>query len=154
MIANAQGAAGKENPADLAARRRTIIDIPANDPRMRSNRELIEELIASYLPGLRTTQGARDAVEGFWTERRKAAFDHMVADENPERGAFGKLVADDQFSGNDPMTDDVVASLKAPPSVLKRTSAAARSCSSSPASLRPSMKASVTLATPDAQRQA
>jgi len=124
-IAAAQG--GDADAAeDAGAKKKAILDVLGAEPRLRSKRELIEEFINAYLPTLRAEDETWAAFRKFWDGKRTEAFDAICVEEGLAPEAFSELMAAYQFTGAEPLTDEVISAINEPPGILQRKKVASR----------------------------
>ncbi|MGR3480426.1 type I restriction endonuclease subunit R, EcoR124 family [Salipiger marinus] len=116
----------EEAVADAASRQKAVLDILGSEERLRSKRELIEEFVASYLPGLQSEDETKNAFWAFWTRKRAEAFEELCQDEGLDADAFSALITAYQFSNKEPLTDEIMAAIKTPPGIVKRRPTARR----------------------------
>jgi len=124
-IASAQGG-DDEAAEETETRTRAILDALGSEPRLRSKRDLIEEFISTHLPGLRGEDETWDAFRRFWSGKRTEAFDAICREEGLEPEAFASLMSAYQFTGNEPLAEDVIAVVSEAPGILHRKKVAAR----------------------------
>ncbi|WP_299793139.1 type I restriction endonuclease subunit R [uncultured Marivita sp.] len=115
-----------EDALDTAGKTKTILDLLGSEPRLRSKRELIEEFITTYLPTMKSAEQTNATFEGFWAEKRDAAFDSICSEEKLRPEGFAILLEAYQFSGKRPMTDEVIAIMIETPGILQRKPSAER----------------------------
>ena len=123
-IASASG--GTEETEDAATKKAAILDLLGSEARLRSKRELIEEFIASCLPGLQTEAETIDTFRQFWDRKQSEAFEALCAEEDLDPELFDKFVEAFQFSSKEPLTDEVLTAVRTQPGILKRKAVAAR----------------------------
>lgn len=116
----------EEAVADAASRRKAVLDILGSEERLRSKRELIEEFVAFYLPGLQSEDETKDAFWAFWTRKRAEAFERLCQEEELDADAFSALITAYQFSNKEPLTDEIIAAIKTPPGIVQRKRTARR----------------------------
>lgn len=115
-----------EDALDTASKTKTILDLLGSEPRLRSKRELIEEFVTTYLPTMKSVEQTTATFEGFWAEKREAAFQTICTEEKLGREGFAGLLEAYQFSGKRPLTDEVIAIMTEVPGILKRKPSAER----------------------------
>lgn len=115
-----------EDALDTASKTKTILDLLGSEPRLRSKRELIEEFITAYLPTMKSAEQTTATFEGFWAEKREAAFQTICTEERLDREGFAGLLEAYQFSGKRPLTDEVIAIMIEMPGILQRKPSAER----------------------------
>ncbi|MBD1204776.1 MAG: type I restriction endonuclease subunit R [Rhodobacteraceae bacterium] len=115
-----------EDVLDTVSKTKTILDLLGSEPRLRSKRELIEEFITAYLPTMKSAEQTTATFEGFWAEKREAAFQKICAEEKLDREGFARLLEAYQFSAKRPLTDQVIAIMIEVPGILQRKPSAER----------------------------
>lgn len=97
-----------------------IMDMVASDAQLRSKRDLIEKFIQQNMPTLKPGDDVGEAFKAYWDGEKQATLDAICAEEGLDRAKFDKLVDHFNFSGQNPLRDDVVAALKVQPKILER----------------------------------
>jgi len=115
-----------EDPAETAAKKKAILDLLGTEVRLRSKRELIEEFITSYLPGLKGEDQTKEAFLDYWTSKRSKDFEAICTEEGLDPARFSGLMETYQFSDKEPLTDEIMTVLLRMPSVIQRRKTATR----------------------------
>lgn len=97
-----------------------ILDMLASEVQLRSKRELIEKFIQQNMPQLAPGDDLSAAFNTFWNQEKEATLSAICEEEGLDREKFDKLVDHFNFSGQNPLRDDVVAALKVQPRILER----------------------------------
>lgn len=97
-----------------------ILDMVASDAQLRSKRELIEKFIEQNMPVIQPHEDVGQAFKAFWDDEKEAALSAICAEEGLDRERFDKLVDHFNFSGQNPLRDDIVSALKVQPKILER----------------------------------
>ena len=105
-----------------ASRKQAVLDLLGSEAQLRSKRELIEQFIADYLPGISAAGGVEAGFERFWTEEREKKLVEFCEVEGLKRDAVEQMISDYHFTQRPPLRDRVVASLEVKPKILERKS--------------------------------
>ena len=106
--------------ADAGKRIADIMDMVASDAQLRSKRDLIEKFIQRNMPLIKPDEDVGDAFKAYWDEEKEATLSAICAEEGLDRSRFDKLVDHFNFSGQNPLRDDIVAALNVQPKILER----------------------------------
>jgi len=105
-----------------ALRKQAVLDLLGSEAQLRSKRELIEQFIADYLPGISEAGEVETGFEKFWTEKRESQLVEFCETEGLKREAVEQMISDYHFTQRPPLRDRVVASLDVKPKILERKS--------------------------------
>lgn len=105
---------------DTKKRLADVMDMVASDAQLRSKRDLIEKFIQQNMPLIRPDEDVGEAFKAYWDEEKEATLSAICSEEGLDRLKFDKLVDHFNFSGQNPLRDDIVAALNAPPKILDR----------------------------------
>jgi type I restriction enzyme R subunit len=105
---------------DLEKRIGDIMDMVASDAQLRSKRDLIEKFIHQNMPMLAPGEDVGEAFKVYWDREKEATLVAICVDEGLDRSKFDRLVDHFNFSGQNPLRDDVVAALNVQPKILER----------------------------------
>ncbi|KQN00589.1 type I restriction endonuclease subunit R [Sphingomonas sp. Leaf25] len=97
-----------------------IMDMVASDAQLRSKRDLIEKFIQQNMPMLEPGNDVGEAFKAYWDQEKEATLAAICVEEGLDRAKFDKLIDHFNFSGQNPMRDDVVAALNVQPRILER----------------------------------
>lgn len=97
-----------------------IMDMVASDAQLRSKRDLIEKFILQNMPMLKSSDDVGDAFKAYWDQEKECTLVTICEEEGLDRAGFDRLVSHFNFSGQNPLRDDVVAALKVQPKILER----------------------------------
>ena len=103
-----------------------IMDMVASDAQLRSKRGLIEKFIRQSLLTLEQGEDVGEAFKVYWHHEKEAALATICAEEGLDRAKFDKLVDYFNFSGKNPLRDDIVAALNVQPRILERRKVVSR----------------------------
>jgi type I restriction enzyme, R subunit len=107
-------------PEDADKRITDIMDMLASEVQLRSKRDLIEKFIQQNMPLIQPGEDVGEAFNAYWDQEKEATLTAICDEEGLEREKFDKLVDHFNFSGQNPLRDDVVAALKVQPKILDR----------------------------------
>jgi type I restriction enzyme R subunit len=97
-----------------------IMDLVASNTQLRSKRDLIEKFIRQNMPTLEANDDVGEAFKTYWDQEKEAILAAICAEEGLDRTKFEKLVNYLNFSGQNPLRDDIVAALNVQPRILER----------------------------------
>lgn len=97
-----------------------IMDMLASEVQLRSKRDLIEKFIQQNMPLIQPGEDVGEAFNVFWDQEKETTLTAICDEEGLDREKFDKLVDHFNFSGQNPLRDDVVAALKVQPKILDR----------------------------------
>ncbi|MCA9347447.1 type I restriction endonuclease subunit R, partial [Candidatus Saccharibacteria bacterium] len=108
--------------AQADALKKNIFGIISSEVTLMSKRELIEKFINSHIPQITDADEVEGKFEEFWSDEKAAAFEKMCNEEGIMTEKLQGLIDDYLYSGRKPRGDDLIGTLEAQPSVLKRQS--------------------------------
>lgn len=117
---NAEQKAQSGTAPDADKRLADILDMVASDAKLRSKRDLIEKFIEQNMPNLKPEDDLGEAFSDYWDAEKEATLSVICAEEGLDRARFDKLVDQFNFSGQNPLRDDIVAALNVQPKILDR----------------------------------
>ena len=97
-----------------------IMEMLAADAQLRSKRDLIERFILQNMPMLEPGDDVGEAFKVYWDQEKEATLSAICVEEGLDRSKFDKLVDHFNFSGQNPLRDNVVAALHVQPKILER----------------------------------
>lgn len=97
-----------------------IMDMVASDAQLRSKRDLIEKFIQQNMPMLEPGDDVAEAFKAYWDQEKEATLAAICVEEGLDRSKFDRLIDHFNFSGQNPLRDDVVAALNIQPKILER----------------------------------
>ncbi len=115
-----------DDAEEVEAKQKAVLDLLGSEPRLRSKRELIEEFISSYLPGLKSEEETIETFWQFWKQKQAEAFETLCSEEDLDPDRFNGLLEAFQFSNKPPLTDEVLQAVRTQPGILTRKSVAER----------------------------
>jgi hypothetical protein len=105
---------------DAEKRLADIMDMVSSDAQLRSKRDLIEKFIQQNMPLIKPDEYFGEAFKAYWDEEKEATLSAICVEEGLDRSRFDKLVDHFNFSGQNPLRDDIVAALNVQPKILER----------------------------------
>lgn len=102
--------------------KKNIFGIINSEVTLLSKRELIEKFINSHIPNIKDAEEVEGKFDEFWSDEKAAAFEKMCKEEGVMTERLQGLIDDYLYSGRKPRGDDIISTLEAQPSVLKRQS--------------------------------
>ncbi len=97
-----------------------IMDMLASEVQLRSKRDLIEKFIQQNMPLIQPDEDVGEAFKAFWDGEKETTLVAICDDEGLDRSKFERLIDHFNFSGQNPLRDEVVAALKVQPKILDR----------------------------------
>lgn len=107
-------------PASVPKRLADILDMVSSDAQLRSKRDLIEKFIQQNMPLIGPNKDVGEAFKAYWGEEKERALATICTEERLDRARFDQLVDQFNFSGQNPLRDDIVAALTTQPKILER----------------------------------
>jgi len=111
---------GTDDEAERAKKRKSIIDILGGDTQLHSKKELIEKFIDENLPNIQDIDSISEEFLAFWNAEKRKALHQLCEEEQMLEEKIYKVIENYLFTGQEPLRDNVIASLKKQPSVLRR----------------------------------
>jgi len=108
--------------ASGAEKRKAILNMLDTEAKLRSKRELIERFISDYMPIRENGVGVHEAFESFWSKAKEEAITKICVEEGLKPEAFKAMLESYNFSGKEPLRDDIVNALSQKPKILERKS--------------------------------
>ncbi|MEM7047879.1 MAG: type I restriction endonuclease subunit R [Pseudomonadota bacterium] len=107
--------------ADKREKTRThVLSLLANEPQLRSKRELIEEFITQYWDDMPAAQDPEKAFKAFWENQRTDQLAQICKTEALKPDAVDRLIDRYHFNGQKPSGDAIVATMNDEPRLLER----------------------------------
>jgi type I restriction enzyme, R subunit len=116
----ADEAVAAEPALDAEKRIADILDMLGSEAQLRSKRDLIEKFIQQNMPMIKPDEDVGEAFKAYWDREKEATLSAICDEEGLDRSKFDKLVDHFNFSGQNPLRDDVVDALKVQPKILER----------------------------------
>lgn len=99
---------------------KALMQVIGGDPNLRSKQELIDKFIQENLPEVKSAEEVDDAFAVYWEVEKEKATQQMAEEENLIPENVKELVERMIFNNQDPLREDIVATMEKPPSVLQR----------------------------------
>jgi type I restriction enzyme R subunit len=99
---------------------KALMQTIGGDPELRSKQELIDKFIQENLPDVQSAEEVDDAFAAYWEVEKEKATQQMAEEEYLIPENVKDLVERMIFSNQEPLREDIVATMKKPPSVLQR----------------------------------
>ncbi|CAK2606428.1 Type I restriction enzyme SauN315I endonuclease subunit [Vibrio crassostreae] len=111
---------GADNDKEYEYQYKTIMQLLGGSPELRSKKELIEQFIEENLNNVGTSDEVMDEFDSFWEKEKVKAVDEICREESLVSDSFKALVNKMIYTNEEPLREDVIATMEYPPSVLKR----------------------------------
>jgi type I restriction enzyme R subunit len=89
-------------------------------PELRSKQKLIDQFIKDNLNNIGSAEEVADAFDGFWENEKIKAVDTICLEEGLISDQFKTLVDRMIYTNEEPLREDIVATMEKAPSVLQR----------------------------------
>lgn len=99
---------------------KALMQVIGGDPNLRSKQELIDKFIQENLPEVKSAEEVDDAFAVYWEVEKEKATKQMAEEENLIPKNVKELVERMIFNNQEPLREDIVATMEKPPSVLQR----------------------------------
>jgi len=99
---------------------KALMQTIGGDPELRSKQKLIDKFIKENLPKVQSSEEVDDAFEAYWEVEKEKATQQMAKEEHLIPENLKELVERMIFSNQEPLREDIVATMEKPPSVLQR----------------------------------
>ncbi|QBG35088.1 type I restriction endonuclease subunit R [Litorilituus sediminis] len=109
-----------ENEEDYQYQYKALMQVVGGDPTLRSKQELIDKFIKENLPNVKSAEEVDDAFSIYWEIEKEKATLKMAEEEHLIPENVKELVERMIFSDQEPLREDIVATMEKPPSVLQR----------------------------------
>jgi type I restriction enzyme R subunit len=111
---------GADNDKDYEYQYKSIMQLLGGTPELRSKKELIEQFIQENLNNLSSSEEVMDEFDSFWEQEKVKAVDEICQEESLVSGSFKALVDKMIYTNEEPLREDIVATMEKAPSVLQR----------------------------------
>jgi type I restriction enzyme R subunit len=111
---------GADNDKDYEYQYKSIMQLLGGTPELRSKKELIEQFIQENLNNLSSSEEVMDEFDSFWEQAKVKAVDEICQEESLVSGSFKALVDKMIYTNEEPLREDIVATMEKAPSVLQR----------------------------------
>ena len=110
----------KAEPEAYDKKKKAVLDTLGQETQLRSKRELIENFMNNYMPKIKPEDNFREIFDAYWTQEKEAELDALSQNEGMKPDALKQLLSEYQFSGKEPLREDVFAALEVQPKLLER----------------------------------
>jgi len=111
---------GADNDKDYEYQYKSIMQLLGGTPELRSKKELIEQFIQENLNNLSSSEEVMDEFDSFWEQEKVKAVDEICQEESLVTDSFKALVDKMIYTNEEPLREDIVATMEKAPSVLQR----------------------------------
>jgi type I restriction enzyme R subunit len=111
---------GADNDKDYEYQYKSIMQLLGGTPELRSKKELIEQFIQENLNNLGSSEEVMDEFDSFWEQAKVKAVDEICQEESLVSDSFKALVEKMIYTNEEPLREDIVATMEKAPSVLQR----------------------------------
>lgn len=111
---------GADNDKEYEYQYKTIMQLLGGSPELRSKKELIEQFIEENLNNLGSAEEVIDEFDSFWEKEKVKAVDEICQEESLITDNFKALVDKVIYTQEEPLREDIIATMEKAPSVLKR----------------------------------
>jgi len=91
----------------------------ANNPQLRSKKELIEEFINQHLEGIES-ENISEEFMNYWMQEKTKAFNDLCTEEELHPEKIEQIIENYLYDGRTPLKEDIAQSLKTKPKLLQR----------------------------------
>ncbi len=112
----------KQDSGSAEARKavQNVLDMLSNETQLRSKRELIEQFIHEYMPSISDEQNLEEVFSGYWSKEKRSAIHALCEREQLDKEGVYKLIDEYNFSGKDPLRDEIFKYLAYKPKLMER----------------------------------
>jgi type I restriction enzyme R subunit len=100
--------------------KKQVLDTLSQEVQLRSKRELIERFIEKNMTALRPEDDVTEAFSSYWSAEKDASLDALSQQERMNRATIERLLNNYQFSGKEPLREEVFAALETKPKLIER----------------------------------
>lgn len=108
------------NQADAEKAMQDVLGLLDKEVQLRSKRELIEKFMQEYMPHISPEQDLADIFAGFWHKEKRQAVHQLCEREQLDKDAVYRMIDDYNFTGKDPLRDQVFSALNYQPKLMER----------------------------------
>ncbi|MCV6609523.1 MAG: hypothetical protein OIF55_02010, partial [Amphritea sp.] len=99
---------------------KSVLDMLGNETQLRSKRALIEQFIQDYMPNITDEQNMAAIFAGYWNKEKRNAIHALCEREQLDKEGIYKLIDQYNFTGKDPLRDDIFKHLAYKPRLMER----------------------------------
>ncbi len=97
-----------------------VLDMLGKEVQLRSKRELIEKFMTDYMPNLAPEQDLQDIFIGYWHQEKRKAIHEFCKREGLNKELVYRMMDEYNFTGKDPLREQVFSALAYKPKLLER----------------------------------
>ncbi|TKF15891.1 type I restriction endonuclease subunit R [Enterovibrio norvegicus] len=97
-----------------------VLDILDKEVQLRSKRELIEKFIYDYMPNITPDQDLQELFIGYWHKEKRKAIHAFCEREGLNKDSVYRMIDEYNFTGKDPLREQVFSALAYKPKLLER----------------------------------
>lgn len=97
-----------------------VLDMLGKEIQLRSKRELIEKFMQDYMPNLAPEQDLQEIFGGYWYKEKRLAIHQFCEREGLDKDAVYRMIDGYNFTGKDPLRDQVFSALAYKPKLMER----------------------------------
>jgi type I restriction enzyme R subunit len=109
-----------DNEEEYQYQYKALMQAVGGDPNLRSKQELIDKFIKENLPNVKSAEEVDDAFEAYWEVEKENASKLIAQEESLVPDRLKEVVEQMIYNNQGPLREDVVRTMKKPPSVLER----------------------------------
>ncbi|WP_340676847.1 type I restriction endonuclease subunit R [Paraglaciecola sp.] len=97
-----------------------VLDMLGKEVQLRSKRELIEKFMYDYMPNMAPEQDLQDIFVGYWYKEKRQAVHQFCEREGLDKDAVYRMMDEYNFTGKDPLREQVFSALAYKPKLMER----------------------------------
>lgn len=97
-----------------------VLNMLGKEVQLRSKRDLIEKFMQEYMPNLAPEQDLQDIFVGYWYKEKRLAIHKFCESEGLDKDAVYRMMDEYNFTGKDPLRDQVFSALIYKPKLMER----------------------------------
>lgn len=121
LLADIQKKQAKEGSTPQTKKEmQNLLDMLGNEAQLRSKKDLIEKFVFDYMPNMSENQNLEDIFIGFWNKEKRQAVHALCEKEGMNKDLIYTLMDDYNFTGKEPLREQVFATLEYKPKLMER----------------------------------
>lgn len=109
-----------ENEEQYQYQYKALMQAIGGDPTLRSKQELIDKFIKENLPTVKDAEDVGEAFNAYWEVQKVQAIKQLADEEDLDEQAVINVIECIEYTNQEPLREDVVRTMRKPPSVLQR----------------------------------
>lgn len=109
-----------ENEEQYQYQYKALMQAIGGDPTLRSKQELIDKFIKENLPVVKNAEDVGEAFTAYWEVQKVQAIKQLASEEDLDEQAVINVIERIEYTNQEPLREDVVRTMRKPPSVLQR----------------------------------